>query len=37
MDHNSIYGTFSFDENGDAVADPIIAQVHNNLFEVLTE
>ena len=32
---NSIFGLFSFDENGDAVTSPVIAQVHNNKFEVL--
>ncbi len=36
-DFNSIFGSFSFDANGDAVASPVIAQVRNNMFEVLTE
>ena len=34
---NSIYGSFSFDENGDAVTSPVIAEVRNNRFEVLSE
>ena len=34
-DYPSIFGSFSFDENGDAVANPVIAQVQNNRFEVL--
>jgi branched-chain amino acid transport system substrate-binding protein len=32
---NSIFGSFSFDENGEAVTSPVIAQVQNNKFEVL--
>lgn len=32
---NSIFGLFSFDENGDAITNPVIAQVQNNKFEVL--
>ncbi len=27
-----IYGTFSFDGDGDALYDPIVAQVKNNEF-----
>ncbi len=34
---NSIFGSFSFDENGDAVTSPVIARVQNNKFEVLGE
>lgn len=34
-DFNSIFGSFSFDENGDAITSPVIAQVKNNKFEVL--
>ncbi len=36
-DFGSIYGSFSFDANGDAVAKPVIAQVRNHMFEVLDE
>ena len=31
----TIFGPFSFDENGDAVYDPIVAQVQNNEFTIL--
>ena len=34
-DFPSIFGSFSFDENGDAVTSPVIARVQNNKFEVL--
>lgn len=34
---NSIFGPFSFDANGDAVHDPVIAQVRDNQFVVLSE
>ena len=34
-DFPSIFGLFSFDENGDAVTSPVIARVQNNKFEVL--
>ena len=30
--HDTIYGSFSFDSNGDAVYEPIVAQVTNNEF-----
>ena len=33
----SIFGLFSFDENGDAITSPVIAQVQNNKFEVLKQ
>ncbi len=31
----TIFGPFSFDENGDAVYDPIVAQVQNNEFTII--
>ena len=34
---NSIFGPFSFDEYGDAIHDPVIAQVRGNQFVVLSE
>ncbi len=32
---NTIYGSFSFDDHGDAIYDPIVAQVRNNVFVII--
>ena len=36
-DYRTIYGTFSFDDDGDAIYDPIIAEAQNDTFKVLVE
>ena len=35
QDMETIYGTFSFNSEGDAMYSPLVAQLNNNEFEIL--